>query len=147
MITFAIFIWFTMKYVWPLLERTMALREQKIAEGLQAAERGHKELELAQKKAVHELRDTREKISTMLEQAHRQAANIVDEAKAQALIEREKIVNTGYAEVEQKRQEANRTLRDEIVNNAIKIAEKLIEKNMDDEVNQKFLKEFTVHKG
>ena len=37
MITFALFIWFTMKFVWPVLTQAMEERRQKIADGLAAA--------------------------------------------------------------------------------------------------------------
>ena len=46
-ITFAFFVWFTMKYIWPHIINAMQEREKRIADGLAAAERGKHELELA----------------------------------------------------------------------------------------------------
>ena len=46
-IWFAIFIWITMKFVWPPLQKAMADRQKQIAEGLSAAERGKQEQQLA----------------------------------------------------------------------------------------------------
>ena len=43
-LSFAILIWFTMKFIWPPLTKAMDDRAQRIAEGLNAAERAKAEL-------------------------------------------------------------------------------------------------------
>ena len=50
MISFALLVWFTMKFVWPPVTKALAERQQRIADGLAAGERGKHELELAQKR-------------------------------------------------------------------------------------------------
>ena len=50
LITFSVFVWFTMRFVWPPILQIMREREQRIADGLAAAERGQQALELAQVK-------------------------------------------------------------------------------------------------
>ena len=52
MITFAIFVWFCMKYIWPFLIQAMEERNKRISEGLAAAQQGQKDLEEAQAKVV-----------------------------------------------------------------------------------------------
>lgn len=52
LITFAILVWFTMKYVWPPITKAMQEREKLIAAGLEAAERSKQELEQAQNSAL-----------------------------------------------------------------------------------------------
>lgn len=126
MITFAIFVWFTMKYVWPVLEKILLERQQKIAEGLAAAERGHKELEISQKYAIQHIHEARAKAVDLIEQAKSQAAIIVEQAKAEATREREQIVLLGKEEVEQARQVVKEQLREEVVSIAIASAEKLL---------------------
>ena len=44
---FAMFIWFTVRFVWPPLLRAIENRQKVIAEGLAAGERGQHALELA----------------------------------------------------------------------------------------------------
>ncbi len=44
---FAVFIWFTVKFVWPPLLRAIETRQKTIADGLAAGERGKHDLELA----------------------------------------------------------------------------------------------------
>jgi F-type H+-transporting ATPase subunit b len=126
MITFALFVWFTMKFVWPLLERVLKEREQKISEGLAAAERGHKELEIAQKYAIHHIHEARSKAVEMIEQARKQSVLIVDQAKVDANKEREQIVSLGMKEIEQEKALAHEQLKAEIIGVAMAGAEKLL---------------------
>ncbi len=126
MITFGLFVWFTMKFVWPLLDNVLKQRTQKIAEGLQAAEHGHTELALAKKLVVKEIREARAEAAGILDKAHKQATFILESAKTEALQERENIIASGYAEIDQQKQLARDQLQKEVVDNAIMIAEKLL---------------------
>src|SRR3990172_3922718 len=76
--TFAIFIWFTVRFVWPPLMRVVEERQQRIADGLAAGERGRQELEVAQKKALDEVRHARESNAEMRTAAEKKAAQHVD---------------------------------------------------------------------
>ncbi len=126
MITFGLFVWFTMNFVWPLLEKVLKQRQEKIAEGLSAAERGHKELEIAQKYAIQHIHEARSKAVETIEQAKRNAALIVEQAREEATKEREKIVELGHEEVEQQRRQAREDLLNEVVGLAVASAEKLL---------------------
>lgn len=132
MITFALFVWFTMKFVWPVLEKTLKERQEKIAEGLMAAERGHKDLEIAQKNAVKQLREAHEQANHIIDQATKQATFIVEEAKKEAQLEREKILRAGKMEVEQERRDARSSLQGEVVNLVVKTTEKLLKRTLND---------------
>ena len=79
-ITFFIFVWFCWKFVWPALLGVMQDREQKIAEGLEAAERADKDIERAQKKATEQLKEAKDQAASIVEQANKRAAQIIDEA-------------------------------------------------------------------
>jgi len=144
MITFALFVWFTMKFVWPVLEKVLHDRQQKIAEGLAAAERGHKELEISQKYAIQHIHEARSKAVEAIEQAKKQAAIIVEQARSEANREREQIISLGYAEVEQQRRVAKEQLQNEVVNLAILSAEKLLGRVIT-EVDQKTLLAIGAH--
>ena len=60
-ITFAAFIWFTAKFVWPYMLRAIETRQKTIADGLAAAEQGRKSLELSTRQADEEIRKARER--------------------------------------------------------------------------------------
>jgi F-type H+-transporting ATPase subunit b len=91
-IWFALFIWITMKYVWPPLQKAMADRQAQIADGLAAAERGKHEQELAAKRSADALREAKEKSAELVAQAEKRAQQIVEEAKGNAKVEADKIV-------------------------------------------------------
>ena len=55
MVTFAFFVWFCMKFVWPIILQAMEERQQKIADGLDAADRAVRDLDAAQSKVSDQI--------------------------------------------------------------------------------------------
>ena len=80
MISFAILIWFTVKFIWPPLMKAIEERQQKIAEGLAAADRSQKDLAQAQDKVNDIVREARSKANEIIEQAHSRGNQIIDQA-------------------------------------------------------------------
>ena len=113
-LTFFIFVWFCAKFVWPALINIMEEREKKIADGLQAAERADKDLELAQKRATEQLREAKDQAATIIEQANKRATQIVDEAKDQAKVEADRLITAAKAEIEQESNRAKEELRGKV---------------------------------
>ena len=130
-ITFFIFVLFCKKYVWPALIAVMEAREKKIAEGLEAAERANKDLELAQQKVGEQLREAKEQAATILESANKRAAQIVDEAKEQARVEGERILTAAKADIEQEANRAKEELRGKVATLALAGAEKVLGSSID----------------
>lgn len=141
MITFAVFVWFTMRYVWPPIMRAMKARQQRISEGLEAAEQGKKELELAQHKSTEIIREAKLEASQIVEQANNRAAQILEEAKEDARQESQKILNRAHQEVEQMTLTAKEELRNELSSLVVDGAEKVVEKEIDPKTHQKMLDE------
>lgn len=125
-ITFLAFIWFCMKFVWPALISIMEEREQKIAEGLEAADRADKDLELAQKKAGETLTASKQQASEIIEQANKRANQIVEEAKDQARAEGDRLKTAAKAEIEQEANRAKEELRGKVAALALAGAEKVL---------------------
>lgn len=130
-LTFFVFIWFCAKYVWPSLISVMEEREKKIADGLQAAERATKDLELAQKSATGKLHEAKEQASAIIDQANKRATQIVDEAKEQAKVESERLISAAKAEIEQEANRTKESLRGQVATLAIAGAEKILQKSVD----------------
>ena len=130
-IAFAIFVWFTMKFVWPPVTRAMQERQKKIAEGLDAAGRAQRDLSLAQEKAAQTLRETKEQAAQILEQANKSATLIVEDAKEQARSEGERLIAAAKAEIEQEMNRAKDQLRAQVAALAIKGAEQILESEVD----------------
>ncbi|PKT23092.1 F0F1 ATP synthase subunit B, partial [Klebsiella pneumoniae] len=83
-ISFALFVWFCMKYVWPPLMQAIEERQKKIADGLQAAERAAKDLDLAQANASDQLKEAKRTATEIIEQANKRKSQIIDEAREEA---------------------------------------------------------------
>jgi F-type H+-transporting ATPase subunit b len=129
-IWFAVFIWITMKYVWPPLQKAMADRQAQIAEGLAAAERGKHEQELAAKRSADALRQAKEKSAEIVAQAEKRAQQIVDEAKGNAKVEADKVVAGAKAEIDQEVERAKQQLRERVAELAVAGAEKILRKEV-----------------
>src|SRR3569832_1501303 len=100
-IMFALFVWFSLKFVWPPITTALATRQKQIADGLAAADRGKHELELSAKKAAQELRAAKEKSSEIIAQAEKRASEIVEEAKGTAKAEGDRIIAGAKADIDQ----------------------------------------------
>jgi F-type H+-transporting ATPase subunit b len=129
-IAFAIFIWFTATFVWPPLLLAITERQKKIEEGLAAAERSKKDLELAQARSTDTLREAREKSTDMIGAAERQAAHIIEEARSEAtrLISQAREAAEGEAAVAAQR--ARESLRDQVAHLAVVGAEKILRREV-----------------
>ena len=138
-ITFAIFIWFTVKFVWPPLLNAIEKRQKEIADGLAAANEGKMSLEVASKKNAEALEQTKQKSSEILGQAEKRASQIIDDAKVTANTEAERIKSTAQSEIEQEINRAKEDLRGKISNLAIAGAEKILEKEIDKKAHAEML--------
>ncbi|WP_457673082.1 F0F1 ATP synthase subunit B [Thiolapillus sp.] len=130
LISFAVFVWFTMKYVWPPMVKAMEDRKAKIADGLAAAERGVHEQELAKKAALEKLHEARQQSAEIVSRAEKRAAEIVDEAKEQARAEGERLLAAAQAEIEQEANKAREALRTKVAELAVLGAEKILRKEI-----------------
>ncbi|MGS2745259.1 F0F1 ATP synthase subunit B [Halomonas sp. LS-001] len=140
-IAFAIFVWFCTKYVWPPISTALHERQKKIADGLDAASRASRDLELAQEQAAQTLRESKEQASQILEQANKRSAQIVEEAREHARTEGERIVASARAEIEQETQRAKEELREQVSHLAIIGAERILESSVDEQAHRKLLDE------
>lgn len=138
-IWFALFIWITMKFVWPPLQKTMADRQAQIADGLAAAERGKHEQELAAKRSADALKESKAKAAEFVAQAEKRAQQIIEEAKGQAKIEADKVVAGAKAEIDQEVERAKQQLRERVAELAVAGAEKILRKEINATVHAEML--------
>ncbi|HEY2567324.1 MAG TPA: F0F1 ATP synthase subunit B [Candidatus Aquirickettsiella sp.] len=131
LITFSVFVWFTMKFVWPPILKVMKEREQRIADGLAAAERGQQALELAQLKADEHLKEAKQQAAEIIEQANKRANQMSEESKQQIRIENERLLAIARADIQQEWQTAQQKLRAEVANLVITTTEKILAQSLD----------------
>ncbi len=136
MVTFAIFVWFCMKFVWPVIIEAMEERQQKIADGLDAADRAMRDLEAAQDKATDQMKEAKQEAAGIVDQANKRANQIVDDAKQQAITEGDRLKVAAEAEIEQEVNRAKEELRASVAGLAIAGAEKVLEASIDDKANR-----------
>ncbi|MGQ4877893.1 F0F1 ATP synthase subunit B [Billgrantia sp. LNSP4103-1] len=142
-IAFAIFVWFCIKYVWPPLSNALHERQKRIAEGLDAASRASRDLELAQEQASQTLRESKEQASQILEQANKRSAQMIEEAREQARAEGERMVASARAEIDQEIQRAKDELRAQVSSLAVLGAERVLEASVDEKAHRKLLDKLT----
>lgn len=143
MITFTIFVFFTMKVIWPVLSKTLEERKIKITLGLEAAEMGHKKLLEAETVIEKKLLDLIKQKEDVLTQAARTAVTIVEEAKESAKLEKEKIILSGYREIEQATLKIKNELKEHVITLIISGVEKILKKEIVNETHSDILNTLT----
>ena len=131
MVAFVIFIFLTMRFVWPPIVAAMAERTKRIADGLQAADRAEKDLELAKQKVAEQLSSAKKEAAAIIDSATKRANEIVEEAKDKARIEGDRLKASAQAEIEQATSRAKEELRSKVVTLALAGAEKILASSID----------------
>ncbi|WP_280539850.1 F0F1 ATP synthase subunit B [Chromohalobacter sp. 11-W] len=131
-IAFAVFVWFCMKFVWPPVMQALQERQKKIADGLDAASRATRDLELAQEQAAEQLKESKEQAAEIIEQAHKRANQMVEEARDNARLEGERMIESARGEIEQETQRAKEELRTQVATLAIQGAERILDSSIDE---------------
>jgi F-type H+-transporting ATPase subunit b len=129
-VAFALFIWFTVKFVWPPMLRAIETRQKQIADGLAAGERGRQELESATRRADESIKQARERSAEIIAQAEKRVAQMIEEAKTTAKTEGERLVSGAKAEIEQEVSRARESLRDQVAALAVAGAEKILRREI-----------------
>ena len=140
-ITFLVFVWFCMKYIWPPLMTILEERNAKIADGLAAAIQGQKELEQAQTKVSESLDGAKQQAQEIINQAQKRANEIVDEAKDIAQDEAEKIKIAAGSDIEQQIHSAREQLRKEVSGIALAGASQILRREVDAKTHDAILDE------
>ncbi len=138
-IVFAILVWFTMKFVWPPIAAALDERARKIADGLAAADKAKADLALANKRVEDELTRSRNETAARLADAERRAQSLIEDAKARATEEGNKIVAAARAEAEQQSVKAREALREQVAVLAVKGAEQILRREVNPAVHGELL--------
>ncbi len=138
-IVFAILVWFTMKFVWPPITTALDERAQKISDGLAAADKAKSELASANQRVEAELATSRTETAARLADADRRGQSIVDEAKAKAAAEGNKIIAAARVEAEQQSIKVRDALREQVAVLAVKGAEQILRREVNASVHADLL--------
>ena len=133
--------WLVMKFGWPHIIAAIEERQQKIAEGLAAADNAQKNLAQAEEKVAEELKHARAKANEIIEQAHQRANQIVDAAKNEAVAEAGRQKALAQAEIDAAANRAKEDLRKQVSALAVTGAEKLLKREIDANAHKALLDE------
>lgn len=139
MLVFAAFVLFTMKLVWPPLAKALEERQEKIADGLSAAERGRRELELAQHRVKDELKQAKAQSVDIVDKANKRASQIIEEAKDAAKREAQIQAKIAQEQLAQQVNHAKEELRKQVARLAITGAERILMREIDATANSALL--------
>ena len=79
-VAFLIFAVLCMKFVWPPLINALEKRQKEIADGLTAAEKAKKSLELANENAKDTIRSAKVEAQKIIDEANKTRSQIIDKA-------------------------------------------------------------------
>jgi F-type H+-transporting ATPase subunit b len=130
-LSFAALIWFTVKFVWPMITNAMDERARRIADGLAAAEAGRQSLERSAKQATVAIDEARTRAADIISQAEKRGAQLIEEAKASARAEAERERQSAKADIEQEITRAREELRSQLAALVVAGAEKILRREVD----------------
>ena len=136
---FALFIAFTVKFIWPYMLRAIETRQKTIADGLAAAEQGRRSLETSTRQAEEALAQARGRAAEILAQAEKRVAQMIEEAKNAAREEGGREKAAAKAEIAQELTRAREQLRDHVASLAVAGAEKILRREIDAKAHAELL--------
>ena len=122
MITFAVLVWVSMKFVFPSLNAALDERAKRIADGLAAADQGQQAMVVAEKRAQL----------------------VAEEIKANAQAEAGRIIAQAKAEAEQQLATAREALRAQVADLAVKGAEQILKREVNASAHAELLSRLAV---
>ncbi|MES2297330.1 MAG: F0F1 ATP synthase subunit B [Pseudomonadota bacterium] len=144
MITFAILIWATMKFIVPALNGALDERAKRIADGLAAADQGKAAMAAAEKKIEAEMIVARDEGQRRIADAEKRAQMVADEIKANATAEAARIVAQAKADADQQVTKARETLRGQVAGLAVKGAEQILKREVNAAAHADLLNQLAV---
>ncbi len=138
-ISFAVFVWFTMKFVWPLLLKQMQDRETRIADGLAAADKGQQALVDAEKRRAELVDQGKHQAADIVNQAQKRGDEILEESKSHARSEAERLIQAAKAEIDRERSQARENLKREVAVLALAGAEQILLREVDKNAHNEIL--------
>ena len=140
-IAFFIFFWFSLKYIWPPLQRVLEERQAKIADGLNAAEAGKRSLIEAEAKTESAMKVAKERSQSMFSEGERRANQIIEQAKLTAKTEADRILAAAQEQIQLEVNKAKSGLREQVAQLAVAGAEKILKREINAATHAEMLTE------
>lgn len=138
-ISFAIFVWFTMKFVWPVIRSAIDEREAEISKGLQNAEQARVSLDNAQSEAEKLMKEAKRQAAELVEQANKRANQMIESARGDAVAVAEREKQKAAEDIQRQIDSAKVQLRKDVANLAVLGAEQILRDSVDQKAHTKLL--------
>jgi F-type H+-transporting ATPase subunit b len=135
-LAFGIVFFILAKFAFPVINGMLKKREEEINNALELAERTHKEMEQLQANNEALLHQAREERDRMLNEAKQISDKFIEEAKVKANEEKDRIIESAKETIEHEKMAATTEIKNQIADISIKVAEKIIGKNLDSDKEQ-----------
>ncbi len=143
MITFGIFVWITMQFIWPKIMSVLTARENIILEGLQAAEQSQQKLQQAKTLAKDKEAETRKYCAQLITEAKKQAEQILELSVIQAKHKGDEIIKNAHIDIQKEHIKLQKAMQDRLADLIISGAEKIIEIRLDQEQHNNILRDIS----
>jgi len=138
-VAFGLFIWFCARFIWPPLMRAIETRQKQIADGLAAGEQGKRELANAEKRDAQMLAEAKARSAEIVAIGEKYRTDAIEQAKADAKAEGDRLIAAAKAEIEQEVQRAKEQLRDSVADLAVAGATQILKRDVDRNVHEQLL--------
>jgi F-type H+-transporting ATPase subunit b len=137
LVAFALLYYFLSRRAFPLFEKTFRERTERIEGGMRRAEEAQAEASRALEQYRAQLADARGEANHIREEAREQGQAILEELRAQAQEESARITARGEAQLLSERQQVVTSLRGEIGQLAVDLAERIVGTSLAEESRQR----------
>lgn len=135
-IAFGIVFFVLAKFAFPVINGMLKKREEEINNALELAQKTHKEMEQLQANNEALLQQAREERDKILSEARQIHDKFIENAKTKANEEKERIIVSAKESIEHERMAATTEIKNQIADISIKVAEKILVKNLDSDDEQ-----------
>lgn len=135
-VAFAVLFLVLYKWGWPVILKSIESRADLIDKGVEYAQNAKEQLVHAREQSDKYLAEARMKQADMLREADKMKTQIIEEARAAAQVEAQKVMDAAKTAIEQERKEAELQFRNEVSSFALDIAAKVVRTQLNDEKEQ-----------
>jgi F-type H+-transporting ATPase subunit b len=133
------FVWFCVKFIWPVIMNAIEARQIEIADGLAAAEKGQASLAAAETETAKIVGEARQQAKAILDQAHARASEIVEAAKGEGESEKKRLLESAQSELEVEINRARDELRGQVAAIAMAGAEQVLAREIGADTHRELL--------
>ena len=136
-LAFAVFFFLMRRYAWPRLSETLAERTAGIEGKLEQAERDRAEAQRLLEEYRQQLDEARGEAARIRTEAQAQRQRTIDAARAEASTQAAEVLRRGEEQLAAERQQVVTSLRGEIGQMALTLAERVVGESLEDEARQR----------